>query len=148
MKARKQGFGLVILAALTVPATAAPLPRYGTFVYSSLCIHSESGDLLGARLTLERRTDGDKARFELGEGVLETALVQKVKIEANGHVALVLSFPGVTHQGYVEGDVTDKTFAMPRFLDKENSMAYFLHKENRDVLERQAKAFTRFPVCR
>jgi hypothetical protein len=52
MAVRKLVLGLVI-ASISQPVHATPLPRYGTFVYSSLCIdRNNTGDLNGDRLVL------------------------------------------------------------------------------------------------
>ena len=68
MALRKSGIGLVVTALLAASATATPLPRYGMFVFSSLCIHPDSGDILGERLTLLRLNGDDAAYFEWGQG--------------------------------------------------------------------------------
>src|SRR5262245_13789003 len=46
------------------------LPRYGVFVYSSLCIEPYSGDEAGYRVSLLRYANSDKLVFEYTEGAL------------------------------------------------------------------------------
>jgi hypothetical protein len=59
---------------LCTSAHAGPLPRYGLFVYSSLCWEKESGDADGARLILVRVPGSDSARISYtGEGGMDEA---------------------------------------------------------------------------
>ena len=71
MDAAKLGLGVITMAVLAVPTSAAPLPRHGIFVYSSLCTSAQSGDAEGHRLMLVRDGDGDRAFWEWSDGPLE-----------------------------------------------------------------------------
>jgi hypothetical protein len=72
------------LAALFVLAPAAAsakaLPRYGTFVYSSLCWQKESGDASGVRFALTRDRKGASLAYEYGNGPLEGARIKSLKV--------------------------------------------------------------------
>ncbi len=46
---------------------AAPLPRYGSFVFSSLCSHPRSGAMIGSRLTVVRLDHDDVVYYEWSE---------------------------------------------------------------------------------
>jgi hypothetical protein len=61
---------LAILCSARVSALAAPLPRYGVFVYSSLCREKDSGDAGGFRIRLLRTAKADSLYFEWSEGGL------------------------------------------------------------------------------
>jgi hypothetical protein len=53
------------------PAYAAKLPRYGVFVYSSVCTEEQSGDAAGYRAVLVRDGDGDVPYWYWSEGPME-----------------------------------------------------------------------------
>jgi hypothetical protein len=82
--------GLIVATALalTGAAYAKPLPRYGAFVFSSLCMESESGDPAGYRVAIIRLADGDSGAFEWSEGGLERAPIDRLTIDKAGHIAL------------------------------------------------------------
>src|SRR5256885_16038366 len=83
---------LPLLTATTVRAT--PLPRYGIFVYGSMCIEKESGDPAGRRLTLMRYGDGDHVLFQWSEGPACQAVGAKVAIDRTGsHISFRGAFP-------------------------------------------------------
>ena len=70
------------LLLLNTPTAAKPLPRYGLFVFSSLCWERESGDADGARLILVRLPGSDFARFSYtGEGPLNEAPIEDLHID-------------------------------------------------------------------
>lgn len=74
--------GLILLLALApAAASASPLPRYGTFVYSSLCWEKESGDASGVRFALTRGRAGDTLVYEYGNGPLEGARIKSLSPE-------------------------------------------------------------------
>jgi hypothetical protein len=81
MDARKLGFGLVTMAALVVPAAGTPLPRYGTFVYSSLCRDRMTSDLNGDRLVLVRLPFHEFGYMEGGDGGFFSTPLEDLKIE-------------------------------------------------------------------
>ena len=75
---------VTLLALLLVisPTAAKPLPRYGLFVFSSLCWERESGDADGARLILVRLPGSDSGRFSYtGEGPLDEAAIEDLHID-------------------------------------------------------------------
>jgi hypothetical protein len=53
-----------LIAGISIPAQASPLPRYGTFVFSGLCTEPQTGRMIGSRLTVTRLNHGDKAYYE------------------------------------------------------------------------------------
>ncbi len=77
----KAGSRLLLLAAL-VPTVglAKPLPRYGHFVYSSLCWGKDSGDASGVRFMLTRSHKGASLVYEYGAGPLEGARITSLKL--------------------------------------------------------------------
>ena len=88
MGIRKLVLGLAA-ASLSLPAQASPLPRYGLFVYSSLCWEKESGDADGGRLILVRVPGSDSARISYtGEGGLDEAAAEDVEIGKDGRISL------------------------------------------------------------
>ena len=77
----RTGFGLVLLLALApTVASAKPLPRYGTFVYSSLCWEKRSGDASGVRFALSRGRKGARLDYEYGNGPLQGARIKSLKL--------------------------------------------------------------------
>ena len=58
------------LCGVTTPLLATPLPRYGAFLYSSLCRERESGDAAGFRVKLVRSPKGDSLYLDWSEGGL------------------------------------------------------------------------------
>jgi len=67
-------FGAAIAAFICgtiCPATAAKLPRYGVFVYSSECWEKESGDAAGNRVLLLREGTGDTLYWYWSDGPME-----------------------------------------------------------------------------
>ena len=79
MTCRAWIFGLLLTAPLA--AQAAPLPRYGAFVYSSLCYEGNTGDLLGTRFVLFRLPLHDMGYLEWSDGSLSSAPLQDLKID-------------------------------------------------------------------
>jgi hypothetical protein len=69
----RKSLGFVLTAALmtALSANAAPLPRYGIFMFSSACWEEESGDAAGNRALLIRDGDGDRLFWEWSEGPME-----------------------------------------------------------------------------
>jgi len=78
-----------LIAGICLPARAAPLPRYGTFVYSSLCLdRGSTGDLNGDRLVLVRLPLRDLGYLEWSDGSLSSALLRDLKIDdKNGRIS-------------------------------------------------------------
>ena len=74
--------GICLLAA---SASAAPLPRYGLFVYRTFCIDQGGGDVGGVGLTVIRSREGDAALYEYTEGAIEWPLLaDALKIDDAG----------------------------------------------------------------
>jgi hypothetical protein len=82
--------GTALIAAISTffffgiqPLFATPLPRYGEFVFSSLCWEKQSGDASGFRIRLQRATGGDSLYLEWSEGGLYgPMLASKVTIDS------------------------------------------------------------------
>jgi hypothetical protein len=84
MGIRKLVLGFLILG-VSLSAQATPLPRYGTVVYSSLCLdRGNTGDLNGARLVLVRLPLHDMGYLEWSDGSLSSAPLQDLKIDDKG----------------------------------------------------------------
>ena len=78
-----------LLALAPAIASAKALPRYGIFVYSSLCWEKESGDADGVRFALTRSRKGASLLYEYGNGPLSGAHITSLtiagdRIEAKG----------------------------------------------------------------
>ncbi len=87
MGVRKLVLGFLLLG-ICVPAQARPLPRYGLFVYSSLCWEKQSGDANGGRFILVRVPGSDFAEVNYtGEGGLDGAPAEDLKIDKDGRVS-------------------------------------------------------------
>lgn len=87
----------VVLAAGAISTPAATLPRYGVFVFGSMCTEPYSGDAAGLRLTLMRYGDGDRVLFQWSEGPEVEALGDKVQVnEAGSHISFSVSVPGTS----------------------------------------------------
>ena len=71
MDVRKLGLGLVTAVSFGACAAAAPLPRFGVFVFSNTCWEEESGDAAGNRALLVRDGDGDRLSGEWSDGPME-----------------------------------------------------------------------------
>lgn len=77
------GFAACTLLALTAaiaapgkrPAGGSGLPRYGVMVYSDLCVHGDSGEFGGQRVTLQRFAEADTVIYEYTAGGLSWPLV-------------------------------------------------------------------------
>jgi hypothetical protein len=81
MDMRRAGFGLVMALLLAVPADAKPLPRYGLFVFSSLCTDHMTSDLNGDRLVIVRLPLHDFGYMEGGDGGFASVPLQDLKID-------------------------------------------------------------------
>ena len=63
------------------PAWATPLPRYGMFVFSSLCRDRMTDDLNGDRLVLVRLPFHDFGYMEGGDGGFTSAPLENLSVE-------------------------------------------------------------------
>lgn len=62
-----------------------PIPRYGVLVYSDLCVHPETGDYGGQRITLQRFPEVDTAIYEFTAGGISWPLVAtEINIDPRG----------------------------------------------------------------
>jgi hypothetical protein len=112
---------------LVNPLSAAPLPRFGIFVYSSLCTGAE--DPGGAEIVLERSATGNVAIYtRTDEGPISAPLLAfgpNVKIDdRSGHITMRFIDPDLGSTGVfvLEGTVTDRAMevsgiTIPRLLE-------------------------------
>jgi hypothetical protein len=121
-------FGLVL--ASPVAAQAAPLPRYGSFVYSGLCENRHTGSLIGSRLTLVRQDKHDVVYYEwsqtftpgdprkpFGDNVavgLQGAAAATSRIAPDGRFTAELSRDPAVHR-LVFGQLSAEGFVMDGF---------------------------------
>jgi hypothetical protein len=82
------------LAALGGSADATPLPRYGLFLFSSLCGEPEGGDISGAELVIVRQRDRDRILFSYGSGPLIGTQVSALDIKGDKLTAKLTSDEG------------------------------------------------------
>jgi hypothetical protein len=140
MKARELGCGLVILALSAAPALAGPLPRYGLFVFSTLCWEEESGDAAGGRLILLRLPGSESARISYTlDGPLDEIPVDDLKIDdKSGHISFRYRSPYdpvtdrsdvdvtvqgfVDTQGFVQMGIDGKPHNLPRLLPPQKAI--------------------------
>ena len=74
-----------VLAAPKKPARPGALPRYGMLVFSDLCIHPDSGEFGGQRITLQRFAEVDTVLYEFTAGGLSWPVVASdVTIDPRG----------------------------------------------------------------
>jgi hypothetical protein len=64
-------FAAIALVVLTGASEAAKLPRYGIFVYSSVCTQAPSGSTTGNHVVLIREGNGDVLYWYWPEGPME-----------------------------------------------------------------------------
>lgn len=139
----------VLVAPLAVllivsPTEARPLPRYGLFVFSSLCWERESGDADGARLILVRLPGSDSGRFSYtGEGPLNEAPIDDLRIdEKSGRISFryLTQYDPISNKSNVyiskEGIVSTEGFDQKGVDGK-------MHRMSRAIPPQKA-----IPVCR
>jgi hypothetical protein len=77
-----------IAAAFAGPRKEAPpkpIPRFGVLVYSDICVHPETGDYGGQRITLQRFLEVDTAIYEFTAGGISWPLVASdINIDPRG----------------------------------------------------------------
>jgi hypothetical protein len=74
-------------AAIAAPKTPAPkgLARYGAAVYSDLCVHPESGEFGGQRISVQRFAEVDTVIYEFTAGGLSWPIVASdVNLDPHG----------------------------------------------------------------
>ncbi|HEX5278527.1 MAG TPA: hypothetical protein VFW28_00480 [Micropepsaceae bacterium] len=85
----------IALGAGASSARAAPLSRYGVFVFGTTCTNPESDDTGGSRLTVMRTGDGDYALYQWSEGPEVAAEGLDVLIDSSGsHISFSVLLPG------------------------------------------------------
>jgi hypothetical protein len=103
---------MLVACGVATPLTAAPLPRFGIFVFSSLC--TGPADPAGAEIILERSATGDVAVYTRTEGPISAPLLAygpDVKVDdRTGRIRMRFVDPEFGSDGvYVlEGTVTDQ----------------------------------------
>ena len=134
-------FGFTIFALPTL--AEAEKPTEFLAVYSNMCIHPESGDLLGERMIVFRSGHPFEKEqvwviYQSGEGVLSEPTFERATIDGND-IRVELHFPpphnrvqifvGKITPAAISGRYTDRNDYQPIILLRDN------HSENR------------FPMC-
>ena len=119
MTSRRAVFaGAILLASCAVIAAprlarkpAAPagaLPRYGMVVYSDLCVHADSGEFGGQRITLQRFSEVDTVLYEYTAGGLSWPLVASdVNIDPRGRQLYFTVQPPDEDERTISGKLAD-----------------------------------------
>jgi hypothetical protein len=131
---------------MTSPTYAAKLPRYGVFIYSSVCWEKESGDAAGNRAMLVRDGEGDRLFWEWSDGPMEgpvqaqpltiddksskisfsVDLGSQDSVDGAGHVVgkeppFIQTLTGTISDKAIilsrEGDVSNREWTIPRVTD-------------------------------
>ena len=122
----------------TTGSPGAPAERSSLAVYSDICVHSESDDLLGTRVVVMRFVDGDYVLFQMAEGVMTKPELGKAVIDSgNGDILfsvpqsekLVATFKGQmtgqfltgTFDNHWVGGAGEKNFKLPRITGEQRS---------------------------
>jgi hypothetical protein len=131
---------ILLLALMPVVASARPLPRYGTFVYSSLCWEKESGDASGVRFALTRGRKGDSLLYEYGNGPLEGARIRRLKVSGDRFEA--------------EASTSDGDLGLAAALEARRAQVSILFDYQKDgrpdvrMLKRIKRFKQKIPACR
>jgi len=80
MGVQRLALGL-LMASLSLPVQATPVPRYGLLVFSSLCRDRMTSDLIGGRLVLVRLPLHDVGHLEWSDGSLSSAPLLDLRID-------------------------------------------------------------------
>jgi hypothetical protein len=106
--------GAILLASCAVLAapksTRKPgaLPRYGMLVYSDLCIHADSGEFGGQRITLQRFAEVDTVLYEYTAGGLSWPVVASdVNIDPRGQQLYFTVQPPDEDERTISGKLAD-----------------------------------------
>lgn len=90
------------------PAATAGLPRYGMAVYSDLCIHPDTGEYGGQRVTIQRFAEVDTVIYEYTAGGLSWPLVASdVNIDPRGRQLYFVVEPPQEEQRTISGKLAD-----------------------------------------
>jgi len=93
----------------------------GIFVYSTMCLHEETGDLLGERVTVARYPEGDFVWFQDPEGGRDPGQVVNADIEKRGtRIEFTLALPNGPGQftGRITADGLAGSFDRGFYNDK------------------------------
>ncbi len=89
-------------------ATSGALPRYGMLVYSDLCIHRDSGEFGGQRITLQRFSEVDTVLYEYTAGGLSWPVVASdVTIDPRGKQLYFTVQPPDEDERTISGKLAD-----------------------------------------
>ncbi|MYM93354.1 hypothetical protein [Duganella vulcania] len=110
--------GAILLASCAVIAapklarkpavSAGGLPRYGMVVYSDLCIHPDSGEFGGQRITLQRFSEVDTVLYEYTAGGLSWPVVASdVNIDPRGKQLYFTVQPPDEDERTISGKLAD-----------------------------------------
>ena len=103
---------LVSCAVLAAPKKAsrkpAGLPRYGVVVFSDLCIHADSGEFGGQRITLQRFAEVDTVLYEYTAGGLSWPVVASdINIDPRGQQLYFTVQPPDEEERTISGKLAD-----------------------------------------
>jgi hypothetical protein len=113
--------GVVAFVAMGESLHAAELERYGTFVYSSLCLESESGDIGGFRTKLMRSAREDSLFFEWSEGPLYGPMLASKLIIDPKTSRITFTIPALTPPSDIpisesySGEISDQAIVLKEF---------------------------------
>ena len=89
-------------------APAGTLPRYGMLVYSDLCVHADSGEFGGQRITLQRFSEVDTVLYEYTAGGLSWPVVaSEVTIDPRGKQLYFTVQPPDEDERVISGKLAD-----------------------------------------
>ncbi|ELX12722.1 hypothetical protein Jab_1c13370 [Janthinobacterium sp. HH01] len=89
-------------------APAGTLPRYGILVYSDLCVHADSGEFGGQRITLQRFSEVDTVLYEYTAGGLSWPVVaSEVTIDPRGKQLYFTVQPPDEEERVISGKLAD-----------------------------------------
>jgi hypothetical protein len=103
---------LASCAALAAPKVArhpaTGLPRYGMVVFSDLCLHADSGEFGGQRITLQRFVEVDTVLYEYTAGGLSWPVVASdVTIDPRGRQLYFVVTPPGEDERTISGKLSD-----------------------------------------
>ncbi len=97
-----------VLAAPKASKKPGVLPRYGMLVFSDLCIHADSGEFGGQRITLQRFAEVDTILYEYTAGGLSWPVVASdVNIDPRGQQLYFTVQPPDEDERTISGKLAD-----------------------------------------
>jgi hypothetical protein len=97
-----------VLAAPKASKKPGVLPRYGMLVFSDLCIHADSGEFGGQRITLQRFAEVDTILYEYTAGGLSWPVVASdVNIDPRGQQLYFTVQPPDEDERTIAGKLAD-----------------------------------------